>query len=103
MDVARHWQDGNRNAQGLGHGQGYVYTHDQPGHHAGQQYLPTAVLGTYLYSPSEEGYEAAVKGRLARWRAAQEQALGLRTTTTLPDLSEEEITALKRKSSAGRG
>jgi hypothetical protein len=37
-----------------------------------------ALLGTYFYSPSEEGYEAQVKDRLARWRAAQEKALDIK-------------------------
>jgi putative ATPase len=102
VDVPRHLQDANRDAVALGHGAGYVYPHEHPGHHFGQQYLPTALLGTYFYGPSPEGYEAQVKERLARWRAAQEKALGLTETATLPDLSEAEITALKRKST-GRG
>ena len=63
----------------------------------GQQYLPTALLGTYFYSPSEEGYEAQVKERLARWREAQEKALGLEQTETLPDLSEAGIKEIKRR------
>lgn len=102
VEVPKHLQDGNRDAAGLGHGQGYVYPHEKPGHHAGQQYLPTAVLGTYFYSPSEEGYEASVKDRLARWRAAQEKALGLSETTTVPNLSEAEIVAIKRKFNEAR-
>ena len=81
----------------LGHGQGYVYPHEQPGHHVGQQYLPTALLGTHFYSPSAEGYEAQVKERLARWRAAQEQVLGLEQTDTLPELSESEVLDIKRR------
>ncbi len=97
VDVPRHLQDANRDAKGLGHGQGYVYPHERPGHHAGQQYLPTALLGTYFYSPSAEGYEASVRDRLARWRAAQEQALGLTETTTRPELSEQEAQAIKRR------
>jgi putative ATPase len=97
VDVPRHLQDANRDAKGLGHGEGYVYPHEAPGHHVGQQYLPTALLGTYFYSPSEQGYEAVVKERLARWRAAQERALGLTETTTLPELSEQEVQAVKRR------
>jgi putative ATPase len=97
LDVPKHLQDGNRDAKRLGHGEGYVYPHEKDGHHTGQQYLPTAVLGTYFYSPSEEGYEAAVKDRLARWRAAQEQALNIQVTTELPDLPMEDIIAIKRK------
>ena len=99
--VPQHLQDGNRDARGLGHGKGYVYPHERPGHHAGQQYLPTALLGTYFYNPSEEGYEAQVKDRLARWRAAQEQALGLTATTTLPDLPEQEIINIRRRTTRG--
>jgi putative ATPase len=97
VKVPQHLQDANRDARDLGHGQGYVYPHAEPGHHTGQQYLPTALLGTYFYSPSEEGYEASVKDRLARWRAAQEKALGLSETETLPDLSEAQVLDIKRR------
>ena len=97
MDVLKHLQDGKRDAKGLGHGQGYMYPHELEVHHVGQQYLPTAVLGTYFYSPSEEGYEASVKERLARWRAAQEKALNLQSTTDLPDLPMVDILAIKRR------
>jgi putative ATPase len=95
--VPKHLQDGNRDARDLGHGEGYVYPHAEPGHHVGQQYLPTALLGTYFYSPSEEGYEAGVKDRLARWREAQEKALGVEQTETLPDLSEDNIKDIKHR------
>jgi putative ATPase len=97
VEVPRHLQDANRDAKGLGHGEGYVYPHEAPGHHTGQQYLPTALLGTYFYSPSSEGYESSVKDRLARWRAAQEKALGLTETTTLPELNEQELQSAKRR------
>ena len=95
--VPKHLQDGNRDARDLGHGEGHVYPHDEVAHHVGQQYLPTALLGTHFYSPSEEGYEAGVKERLARWRAAQEKALGLEQTETLPELSESEVLDIKRR------
>lgn len=98
-DVPRHLQDANRDAASLGHGKDYAYPHDAPGHHVGQQYLPRALLGTYFYAPSTEGYEVQVQERLARWRAAQEQALGLSATTTLRDLNPAEIVALKQKMS----
>ena len=97
VDVPKHLQDGNRDAKGLGHGEGYVYPHELSGHHVGQQYLPTALLGTYFYDPAAEGYESQVKERLARWRAAQEKALGLGETQTLEDLSVPEIVAIKQK------
>jgi len=97
VDVPRHLQDDNRDAKGLGHGEGYVYPHEHDGHHIGQQYLPTALLGMYFYRPSEEGYETSVKDRLARWREAQRKALNIEATTDLPELSMDEMTAIKRK------
>ena len=97
VQVPKHLQDGNRDARDLGHGEGYVYPHEAEGHHVGQQYLPTALLGTYFYAPSQEGYEAQVTDRLARWREAQEKALGLEQTETLPELSEADVLDIKRR------
>jgi len=74
-DVPRHLQDSSRDAQALGHGRGYLYPHNHAGHHVGQQYLPTALLGRRFYEPSPEGYEAGIRERLERWRAAQAKAL----------------------------
>jgi putative ATPase len=71
VQVPKHLQDGNRDAPDLGHGEGYVYPHAEPGHHVGQQYLPTALLGTYFYSPSQEGYEAQ-----SAWDRADRYAAG---------------------------
>jgi putative ATPase len=97
VQVPQHLQDANRDDKGLGHGEGYVYPHEQPGHHVGQQYLPTALLGTYFYSSSQEGYEAQVKDRLARWPEAQRKALGIEQTEELPALSEAEVLDVKRR------
>jgi putative ATPase len=74
--VPTHLMDSSRDARGLGHGQGYQYPHSFPGHHTGQQYLPTALLGRIFYQPSGQGYEAEVAERLERWRKAQAAALG---------------------------
>jgi hypothetical protein len=82
----------------LGHGDGYQYPHEHPEHHIGQQYLPDGVLGTYFYRPSDQGYETQVQDRLERWRLAQRKALGIEKTTDLPDLSESQITDIKRHS-----
>ena len=95
-DVPRHLQDANRDAAALGHGQGYQYPHNHPDHHIGQQYLPASLLGTYFYLPSEQGYEAQLADRLARWRNAQRLALGIETTRPLPDLPQSEIEGIKR-------
>jgi len=100
VEVPKHLQDGTPSAgdaRDLGHGQGYVYPHEQPGHHVGQQYLPTALLGTHFYSPYHEGYEAQVKERLARWREAQRKALGIEQTETLPDISQDKINSIKHR------
>jgi putative ATPase len=97
VDVPKHLQDANRDAKGLGHGEGYVYPHEVEGHHVGQQYLPRELLGTYFYRPSDQGYEQAVQDRLARWREAQRKALNIEKTSDLPDLSTNEIISIKQK------
>ncbi|HSR48920.1 MAG TPA: AAA family ATPase [Anaerolineales bacterium] len=98
--VPQHLQDANRDAAALGHGDGYQYPHEYDGHHVGQQYLPPALLGTYFYRPSGEGYEAAVAERLERWRAAQRRALGIEATFEPADIPQTEIDALKRQHTA---
>ena len=70
--VPNHLKDANRDAKGLGHGQGYKYPHSFEGHHVSQLYLPDYLQGTYFYQPSQEGYEAMIFERLAAWRKAQE-------------------------------
>jgi putative ATPase len=105
VQVPQHLQDDTASAgdaAALHHGEGDLYPHEKEGHHVGQQYLPTALLGTYFYSPSEQGYEADVKDRLARWRAAQEKVLGIEESETLPELSEAEVLDIKRRT-ARRG
>ncbi|MBV6726840.1 replication-associated recombination protein A [Nocardioides daeguensis] len=55
-------------AKTLGHGQGYVYSHDAPFGVAEQQYAPDVVLDAAYYRPTELGAEAAVKQRWERVR-----------------------------------
>ena len=59
-------QDSHRDKQGLGHGEGYLYPHDYPGHFVDQAYLPPELAGARFYGPGEEGAEPEL---LARWRA----------------------------------
>src|SRR5450759_2310651 len=73
--VPQHLMDGNRDSKALHHGEGYQYPHNFPGHFIPQQYLPTGLLGTAFYAPSDLGYEAQVSERVARWREAQAKAL----------------------------
>ncbi len=78
-DVPTPLMDASRDATALGHGKGYQYPHSFEGHFIPQQYLPTNVLGATFYEPSDQGYEAQVAERLARWREAQARALGIST------------------------
>jgi len=97
ISVPRHLMDGNRDADTLGHGKDYVYPHEHEGHFIPQQYLPKRLLGTYFYSPSQEGYEAQVTARLDMWREAQRKALGITKVENIPAMSEEQIQEMKRK------
>ncbi len=95
--VPQHLQDANRDAVALGHGKGYQYPHMAPEHFLPQQYLPRPLLGTYFYQPSTQGYESQVVERLARWREAQRQALGITEVENIPDLPEQTIQEIKHK------
>jgi putative ATPase len=97
VEVPDPLKDANRDAKALHHGEGYVYPHNEPEHYVPQQYLPKDVLGTYFYLPSEQGYEAEVKDRLARWREAQRKALGIKTVTEVPTLDTDTINQLKSR------
>ncbi|WP_436699877.1 replication-associated recombination protein A [Nocardioides sp. BYT-33-1] len=55
-------------AKALGHGKGYVYSHDAPYGVAEQQYAPDVVRDAAYYRPTELGAEAAVKQRWERVR-----------------------------------
>ena len=42
-------------AKQLGHGEGYRYPHDFPGHAVDQEYRPTTFRGKRYYEPSGQG------------------------------------------------
>lgn len=63
--VPTHLMDANRDAAAMGHGKGYMYPHDYPDHHIAQQYLPDQYQGMTFYEPSDQGYEAAIRQRMA--------------------------------------
>jgi len=100
--VPQHLQDGTRDSNALGHGKGYQYPHESPHHFLPQQYLPSSLLGSYFYAPSNQGYETQVKDRLDRWREAQRQALGIERDETFPDLSEDNIRTIKGRHKPNR-
>jgi putative ATPase len=71
-DVPTHLRDAHyRSASTIGHGEGYVYPHDQPDAWADQEYRPAELSGNRYYEPSDRGHEAAVADRLRRWRKGE--------------------------------
>jgi putative ATPase len=54
--VPLHLRDASyRGAKQLGHGEGYRYPHDFPGHAVNQEYRPTTFQGKRYYEPSGQG------------------------------------------------
>jgi len=68
IEVPDHLKDATRDGRALGHGKGYKYPHDYPGHHVRQQYLPDELQGRRYYEPGELGYEREIAKRLKRSR-----------------------------------
>jgi putative ATPase len=50
----------------LGHGKGYVYPHDRPGHFTEAEYLPERLRGRRFYEPSDQGDEVEIGERQRR-------------------------------------
>ena len=66
-EVPNHLKDDNRDAEGFGHGAGYLYPHAYRDHWVAQQYLPDTLMGRVFYTPSTQGYEATIRdGVLSR-------------------------------------
>lgn len=67
--VPRHLRDAHYpGAKKLGHGQEYIYAHDEPFSIAAQQYLPDELEGAEYYTPTSNGFEASITKRLASVR-----------------------------------
>ena len=47
-------------AKAQGHGRGYRYPHDYPGHYVPDHYLPQGLAGQQYYQPSDQGAEASI-------------------------------------------
>jgi putative ATPase len=72
LAVPEHLRDASyKGAKRLGHGQGYEYAHDHPGHFVAQDYLGT---GKRYYNPSDQGVEKKIKERVEKWRSQLDQA-----------------------------
>jgi putative ATPase len=74
-DVPNHLKDGNRDKEGFGHGEGYLYPHAWRDHWVAQQYLPDALQGKVFYQPGEIGYEREIQAQVTRRREAQLAAM----------------------------
>jgi putative ATPase len=70
-EVPNHLRDASRDAEGFGHGEGYIYPHAYREHWAAQQYLPSALKGMTFYSPSASGYEGRIRDEVLRRREIQ--------------------------------
>ncbi len=67
LEVPLHLRDAHyTGAESLGHGEGYRYPHDYPGHYVAQDYLPEP---RRFYKPGDLGREALLAERLAALRA----------------------------------
>jgi putative ATPase len=67
LPVPEHLRDSHyKGAEQLGHGKGYEYAHDHPGHFVAQDYLGADKI---YYEPSDQGVEKKIKERVENWRA----------------------------------
>ena len=57
----------------LGYAEGYRYPHDAPGRFVADPNLPERLRGARFYEPTQEGAEAELAGRLARWRRQRDE------------------------------
>ncbi|MCL2833393.1 MAG: recombinase RarA, partial [Treponema sp.] len=70
-EVPNQLRDSSRDAEGFGHGEGYIYPHAYRDHWAAQQYLPTALAGRIFYTPSNVGFEKNIRDEVLRKREIQ--------------------------------
>ena len=67
--VPVHLKDAHyKGAQKLGHGTGYKYAHDYPGHYVKQQYLPDEIKDARFYEPGVLGHEKEIGEYLKKIR-----------------------------------
>ena len=74
-EVPNHLRDSSRDAEGFGHGNGYLYPHAYRDHWVAQQYLPTELVGRVFYTPTSQGYEAKIKEDVLSRREIQISAI----------------------------
>ncbi|MFZ2489367.1 MAG: AAA family ATPase [Anaerolineae bacterium] len=74
-EVPTHLRDANRDKEGFGHGEGYLYPHAYRDHWVAQQYLPEGLQGKVFYQPGDMGAEGAIRDEHLRRREAQLAAM----------------------------
>ncbi len=70
-EVPNHLKDASRDAEGFGHGAGYLYPHAYRDHWVSQQYLPDTLVGRVFYTPTTQGYEAKIREDVLKRRETQ--------------------------------
>ncbi|GHV77390.1 ATPase AAA [Spirochaetia bacterium] len=70
-EVPNNLRDANRDKEGFGHGEGYIYPHAYRDHWAAQQYLPKKLRGKTFYNPSRMGYEGKIREAVLQKRELQ--------------------------------
>ncbi len=74
-EVPNHLRDSSRDAEGFGHGAGYMYPHAYRDHWVAQQYLPDGLAGRVFYTPTDQGYEKSIKADVLSRREMQIAAM----------------------------
>lgn len=74
-EVPNHLRDASRDAEGFGHGAGYLYPHAYRDHWVAQQYLPDTLMGRVFYTPTTQGYEASIRNDVLSRRELQIAAI----------------------------
>ena len=85
-EVPNHLKDDSRDAEGFGHGSGYLYPHAYKDHWVAQQYLPDSLSGRVFFTPSTQGYENTIRDDVLKRRELQiAQLLGNQNNSTRND------------------
>ncbi len=76
LEVPSHLRNApTRLMQGLGHGRGYRYAHDEPdAYAAGETYFPDALRERRYYEPTDRGLEIRIREKLERLAALDRAA-----------------------------
>jgi putative ATPase len=74
LPVPLHLRDTHyQGAKKLGHGEGYLYSHDFEGGQVEQAYLTEE---RHYYEPTDRGYEAVIRQRMEEWKTGHKEHKG---------------------------